>query len=310
MTTAEQAKYEYYRNQADYMQDEAFALGYAATAYVEDHLDKKFWSHIFREKKIHFQYFTRTEKGNQARGSGQCLLYKNYGLLNKEFFICIDSDYRFLLQEQEIDIQHFVFQTYTYSIENHFCYAKRLQKMSQDLGFQDFDFEAFLQDYSKIIFPLLAYSVYSEKNHIENDDMSITAFAKKITSFNTQNFSEKGKFMLEELAEKAENELNSLFDKLFFTKENLIETAEELNKMGISAENAYLHIRGHDLQDKLVLPILGNLKKTAILQAKPQEREKIHAQKLRDLIEDIEKNANFEYAQLSKIKQDIFTFFS
>lgn len=32
MTAEEQAKYEYYRSQADYMQDEAFALGYAATA--------------------------------------------------------------------------------------------------------------------------------------------------------------------------------------------------------------------------------------------------------------------------------------
>lgn len=273
-------------------------------------MDKKFWSHIFRGENIHFQYFTRTERGNRARGSGQCLLYKKYGLLNPTFFICIDSDYRFLMQEKDIDVQHFVFQTYTYSIENHFCYAQRVQKISQDLGFQDFDFEAFLQDYSKIIFPLLAYSVYREKNHIENDDMSIKAFAKKVTSFETENFNENGEFILVELAEKIENELNNLFDKLFFTKENLIETSKELNEMGISAENAYLHIRGHDLQDKLVLPILGNLKKLAILQAKTQEKEKIHAQKLKDLIKDIEKNANFEYAQLSKIKQDIFTFFS
>ena len=55
-TVEEQAKYEYYRNQVDYMQDEAFALGYVATAYVEDDLDEKFWSYLFRGKNIHFQY--------------------------------------------------------------------------------------------------------------------------------------------------------------------------------------------------------------------------------------------------------------
>lgn len=307
-TVEEQAKYEYYRIQAEYMQDEAFALGYAATAYVEDYLDKKFWSHIFEGRNIHFQYSTRTERGNRAKGSGQCLLYKKYSLLNQEFFICIDSDYRFLLQEQEIDIQHFVFHTYTYSIENHFCYAKRLNTITRTLGFEAFDFEDFLTKYSNIIFSLFAYSVFREKNHIENDEMNIKEFTEKITSFETENIGENGKFILSELLQKVENQLLSIFQ--FCTEENILATKQKLHEIGINMENAYLHIRGHDLQDRLILPILQKLKHKALLQVEPQEREKIRSQNLKKWVENIKKNSDFQYFELEKIKQDISYFFS
>ena len=91
----------------------------------------------------------------------QCLKYVKY--LNPKFFICIDSDYRYLLQEQGIDVKHYIFQTYTYSFENHHCYDKGLNELCYritTLPNNVFDFHQFLKEYSNIVYKLFLWHLY------------------------------------------------------------------------------------------------------------------------------------------------------
>lgn len=310
MTAEEQAKYGYYTTMAAYMQDEAFALGFSATAYVEDLLDVMFWRALFGDKKIHFQYETRTLSGNDTTGSGQCLLYKEYGLLNKAFFICIDSDYRFVLQDASTNIHSFVFQTYTYSIENHFCYAKRIQQICKDLSLNEFEFEHFLSNYSAVIFPLLVYSVYREKHKIGADDFTLTYFSDKISRFSIEdaNFNENA--ILKQIEEKVKSEIVRLQNTGLYPQDALTKTQKELKDIGINETNAYLYIRGHDLQDNLIIPILQKLKHQTVKQLPNKDRATLSKKNVHALVENLTKTPLNNYIELTKVKTDIATFFS
>lgn len=48
--------------------------------------------------------------------------------LNSKFFICLDSDLRHLLKQPGMSAADHIAPTYTYSWENHYCFAERLQK--------------------------------------------------------------------------------------------------------------------------------------------------------------------------------------
>lgn len=122
---------QHYEHWANYYAGEAVLLKFDATIHVEAFDDSVFWEKTLNNytsgKKFNFIYHSLTPSGSDATGVNHCLKYKDY--LNKRFFICIDSDYRYLLQEAGISSANLIFQTYTYSIENHLCYAKKLNSI-------------------------------------------------------------------------------------------------------------------------------------------------------------------------------------
>ena len=94
--------------------------GVVASVHLEDGDDKDFWNamlQIHHPGRYYFITHSRSPKGFDTKGCEQCLKYRPY--LSKRFFICIDSDMRYLLQEQDIDAANYICQTYTYSWENH-----------------------------------------------------------------------------------------------------------------------------------------------------------------------------------------------
>ena len=99
-----------------------------AAVHVENKDDIAFWGAVLKhfrpDDKFHFISGSRNEYGRETCGVTQCLKY--FDFLSPDFFICIDSDYRYLLRERKIDVKHFVLQTYTYSFENHHCFADGL----------------------------------------------------------------------------------------------------------------------------------------------------------------------------------------
>lgn len=117
-----------------------------ACVHLEDKEDIVFWDAMLqnrRQGKYHYVTHSKSQNGKETSGSSQCLKFRPY--LSKQFFICIDSDMRYLLQEPENDAAHFVCQTYTYSWENHYCEAKDLQKRFVEIcpdKAGQFDFEA------------------------------------------------------------------------------------------------------------------------------------------------------------------------
>ena len=125
-----------------------------AVVHLEDAEDKLFWSNQLQKAfpaTYLFITYSKNEKGNDVHGCEQCLRYKPY--LTKNFFICIDSDLRQLKGEERLSAGVNIAQTYAYSWENHFCEAEHLQKrFAESVSDSNFDFRAFLQNLSAIVY--------------------------------------------------------------------------------------------------------------------------------------------------------------
>ena len=147
---------EYYELMATHFKGEARLLGCKASVHLEDKDDERFWDTLMQNYcpgKFNYIYSSRNARGVETSGCIHCLQFRDY--LSKDFFICMDSDYRLLRQEPKLDIDHYICQTYTYSWENHYCQADRLQSRLEecDNGLaQQFSFVTFLQQYSEVIF--------------------------------------------------------------------------------------------------------------------------------------------------------------
>ena len=119
---------EYFAGLARRFASDAKMFRCRAAVHVENKDDVVFWStvlkHFCPDDRFHFLAGSRNEFGHETSGVTQCLKYVH--ALGPDFFICIDSDYRYLLHERGIDAKHFILQTYTYSFENHHCYAEGL----------------------------------------------------------------------------------------------------------------------------------------------------------------------------------------
>ena len=78
----------------------------------------------YKPQKYEFVAGTQSQDNeNVSTGCGQCLKYR--GFLNQRFFVCMDSDIRYLRGENITVTDRFI-QTYTYSWENHCAYFERL----------------------------------------------------------------------------------------------------------------------------------------------------------------------------------------
>lgn len=148
-------------------------FGFTAAVHLEDSEDERFWDAMvqsIKPGKYDYVYYSKSKKGNDTKGCEQCLQFMPY--LNKDFFVCIDSDLRFLLKEVDICKERYVAQTYTYSWESHFCIGKKLDDLLL-AKFPDlcgnFNFEIFLANFSKVVYKPLLFLLYLKKNDVVGD---------------------------------------------------------------------------------------------------------------------------------------------
>ena len=216
-----------------------------AVVHLEDAEDKLFWSNQLQKAfpaTYLFITYSKNEKGNDVHGCEQCLRYKPY--LTKNFFICIDSDLRQLKGEERLSAGVNIAQTYAYSWENHFCEAEHLQKrFAESVSDSNFDFRAFLQNLSAIVYKPLLYLVHYSQSPELNQKWNVTKFNACLPLQPTRNeLTDNGSAYIEHVKQLFEEALQNLLQPGGMTNEHLDEA------------NAYLHIQGHQLY-KLVLHI-------------------------------------------------------
>lgn len=227
-----------------------------ACVHLEDKEDMAFWDLMLQNRragKYHYVTHSKSQSGKETSGSSHCLRFRPY--LNRRFFIGIDSDMRYLMQEQAVDAAHFVCQTYTYSWENHYCEARTLQErftsLCSDRACQ-FDFEAFLSAYSAVVFKPLLLLLYCLKNH--KSDFTRKLFDNCIPhQCKGVELADNGKMFIERIANNFEPYLNTPLAKTIdFEAEK-----SYFNALNVNEQNAYLHIRGHNLFD--LVAYIGNM---------------------------------------------------
>ena len=239
--------------------------------YVESDEDIAFWYgilKIYETEKLKFDIQLPSRTG-LAKGKHKAL-ERNQDLLNLKvgeyLIICIDSDYDYLLQNKTqqsalINNSPFIFQTYAYSIENIRCYSASLDLICTQAtnALNDkIDFEALLKLYSAITYPLFLWSVFFKFTN-NTTDMNLTKFSQIIGIKGKVNINEQGKKHLEAVEKNVNAQIEKLEKQFPNAIQSVIDIGKIVNKLGVNAENTYLFIHGHTIENSVILTFLNSL---------------------------------------------------
>lgn len=227
---------------------------YRSVVHLEDDEDKFFWNEQLqkhRPGKYFYVTFSKSNKGNNTRGCVQCLKFKPY--LDNNFFVCIDSDLRYLMGEPDIDATHFIIQTYTYSFENHYCVTNSLQaSIAANAKGCGFNFAVFMQNLSNALYEPLLLLLFCKRtgNTLLTEKVFRQILKNQCTSAEAQN---DGAGYVQYINHSFEQFLKDGVALGFDAKAEGATYAAR----GLDKDNAYLHVRGHNLFDLTVY--IGNL---------------------------------------------------
>ena len=230
---------------------------------IEDSIDKGFWEDILKEqcpsKDFHFNPYHTVldddDTGNRIKGKTRIL--KIADQMNDWHIGCIDSDYDWILSDycdkgKTINDNKYLLQTYAYSFENLVCLSSTLNDFCQETTEEstDVDFNDYVQRVSEVIYPLLIWSVYlySKGNH------EFTPTAWHDVLINTLKDTKASLALIEERVKAKLDELTTSYTSEIAERNNMKEFLSK--EKGITKENAYLFVRGHELFDHLVNNIL------------------------------------------------------
>ncbi len=270
-----------------------------AAVHVENKDDMAFWSAVLKHfrpgDKFHFIAGSRNEYGNETYGVTQCLKYFPY--LSPDFFICIDSDYRYLLRERHIDVKHFVIQTYTYSFENHHCFADGLDDVCcrvTRLKNTVFDFNRFLTEFSNILYELFIWHLYFQNaDPIRFSQFEFDHYLNLTTSRSYPLVYDNGGRALDELRVRVERKLKFFGRK--YPHANLEVVRQKYLQLGLTSDNVYLFVRGHNLYN-LILLICKEVCKAVL------RREKRNRMATREMLNELYR---YRYSLEEQLKQNI-----
>ena len=145
--------------------------------FVEGYEDVAFWRGVFDRFTNPYLRFEISVPSREDLPKGKKVLLGMIPQASDELLLCVDSDFDYLFhnsteQSRELLSCDRMFHTYAYATENYLCYAPSLHNVCVRATKNDtriFDFERFMADYSRIIYPLFlwyAYSAQQESEHI------------------------------------------------------------------------------------------------------------------------------------------------
>ena len=234
-------------------------------AYVESYDDIYFWRTVLSEFENDKRYFEvmLPSKVNLTRGKKSVLMNFLEGEpLGKDMIACVDADYDYLVQgatpiSQQLLSSPFILHTYAYAIENYQCYAPALHTACVMSTLNDrniLSLEAFMEEYSKIIWPLFVWSIWAHKNG-QASNYSLTNFAQTVTFHDINPYSPEKS--LEHLKDRVNKQIAWLQRRYPKAKDSYLNLRRSLQEdLGIKPSETYLYIQGHALMEGVVLPLL------------------------------------------------------
>lgn len=235
-------------------------------AYVESYDDIFFWRTLLSELETEEIYFEvmLPSRTSLKKGKKTALLHTLSEGLGRDMIICVDADYDYLLgvcnvESHKICSNPYVFHTYAYAIENFQCYAPSLHGVCVMATLNDdhsvFDFETFLAEYSRIIHPLFVWNIWAYR-YGRFKEFSMAEFATIVTPGSVNLFNP------EPTLQKLKHKVNTAIARLQRTfpegKKTYKPLLQQLANLGLTPETTYLYMRGHDLVEKVVAPLLDN----------------------------------------------------
>lgn len=233
-------------------------------AYVESYDDVAFWRTLLEEFEDEEHYFQvmLPSATSLAKGKKMVLMNTlNTAELGKSLIACVDSDYDFLLQgatstSRKINRNKYIFQTYTYAIENYHCYADSLHEVCVQATLNDrpiFDFNTYLKHYSEIVYPLFLWNVWFY--HIR-DTYSFPMYDFHACTALREISLKHPEQSLEALERKVNQKLAELKKRFPGHISEVEELRVELKNLGLVPETTYLYMQGHHVMDNVVMKLL------------------------------------------------------
>lgn len=247
--------------------------------FVENEDDIIFWKGIFRSHRLQVKIYPAIKSVKRLE-RGKSVVLKKAAQTGKFLVLCVDSDYDYLFQNDTKGIHSnpYIFQTYTYSFENHVCNPAEMEMMCIKAVLVDeidFDFVYFFEQYSAIIFDLCVLHLYYKK--VEESVFSLKELHQIIAlpqTFKVQNLPKTILPQIEKKCLQKAAELAKLYP-IDHLKMNdfLIEWA----KLGLEKKKIYQFLQGHFVFDttlKVLNQICYDAKNIKINDLKKSVQEK------------------------------------
>lgn len=245
-------------------------------AYVESYDDVFFWSNLLRPletPEYHFEVMLPS-RTSLCKGKKMALANDLGPRLGRCMIACVDADYDYLMQgatptSRQVCQNPYVFHTYVYAIENFQCYAPGLHGICVMATLNDhrlFDFEAFLSAYSETIWPLFVWNIWAYRyGAYKSFSMLDFYHIVQLTQLNYYH----PEHTLEHLRNLVNAKVSRLQRQYPQARKTYKPLRDELLALGLTPQTTYLYMRGHDLFDGIVTPLLGG-----VCEALRRERER------------------------------------
>lgn len=246
-------------------------------AYVESFDDVSFWRNLLQPLESEHYYFEIMLPSRSSLRKGKKTVLQNElgPQLGKYMIACVDADYDYALQGATLTSRilctnPYVFHTYVYAIENYQCYAPSLHAACVMATLNDhhlFDFEAFLTDYSRAIYPLFVWNIWCYRTGYY-PQFSMLDFYHIVMLTRLDYFHPERTIVA--LRRRVNAKIARLQQQFPEAKSTYKPLSEELERLGLDEDHTYLYMRGHDLFEGVVAPLLQGICDTL---RKERERE-------------------------------------
>ncbi len=235
-------------------------------AYVESFDDIFFWRNVlgrFEDDKIYFEVMLPS-RTSLAKGKKVAITNILSGKLGQNMIACVDADYDYLMQgategSRIVCGNPYVFHTYAYAIENFQCYAPSLHNVCVMSTLNDrkaFDFEKFMKDFSQTVYPLFVWNIWCyRKGYHKNFSMANLCAVFAMGDVNLLHPDRA----IDILRRKVNRTVSSLQHTFPQAKADYPKLKEQLKELGVVPENVYMYIRGHDVFDSVVSPLVSSV---------------------------------------------------
>lgn len=230
-----------------------------AVAYVESYDDILFWRDVLTRAAPHVQ-FEVVLPSRITLGRGKKIALANR--LGPHMIACVDADYDVLMQgatptSAMVCRSPHVLHTGVYAIENLQCHAEVLHRVCVMATLNDrevFDFRAFLQAFSRTVHPLLVWNVWAYRYGFYTQ-FSLTDFARTVELREVQLHHPER--MIEALRRRVNRQIAMLQRRFPQARATYKPLRDELEQLGVTPDKTYLYMRGHDLVDVVLGPLLA-----------------------------------------------------
>ena len=230
--------------------------------FVEGYEDVAFWRGIFDHFHNPYPRFEISVPTRKDLPKGKKVLLSMAEQANEELVLCMDSDFDYLFDdEDEVSRQivesPYMFHTYTYATENYLCYAPSLHNVCVKAVKNDahiFDFERFMADYSRTIYPLFLWYAYSASRKTESV-LPLVDF-KAAVRIGYLDIEQNGANTIAWLQRNIERRVASLEADNPDMAREIPAFAERIKKKGVEPELTYHFMHGHTLMDNVVMILL------------------------------------------------------